>query len=289
MATNAATTPEEGPVVVGAMEPRPFRVDRVSKETHDTFTMELLPAGADEDFSYRPGQFNMLYVFGVGEAPISISGDAARTPRLVHTTRIVGTVTRALSRLKADDLVGVRGPFGAGWPVDQAEGQDVVILAGGIGLAPLRSALYHILNNRRKYGKVLLLYGTRTPEDILYRKELEQWRARFDLYVDVTVDRATENWRGNVGVVTALVSKVRFDPLNSLAFVCGPEVMMRFGAVGLIKCGVPVHNIYLSMERNMKCGVGLCGHCQMGPHFICKDGPVFHFDRVKDLMLTREI
>ncbi|MCS6816464.1 MAG: FAD/NAD(P)-binding protein, partial [Blastocatellia bacterium] len=203
------------------MEPRPYRIRRVHRETADTFTLELTPVNGTAAFSFAPGQFNMLYVFGVGEIPISISGDPAKLETLVHTTRVVGTVTKAMRRLKRGDTLGVRGPFGSSWPVEEAEGNDVVIVAGGIGLAPLRPALYHILSRREKYGKVVLLYGARTPEDLLYRNELSQWRAQFDLEVYVTVDRATGGWRGNVGVVTTLIPRAPFDPLNAIAMVCG--------------------------------------------------------------------
>jgi len=288
MATRANTKHADNKRI-DPMLPRLFRVDKIRKETIDTFTLELTPRESSDRISYEPGQFNMLYVFGVGEVPISISGDPATAPQLVHTTRVVGAVTRAMRNLKVGDSIGVRGPFGTSWPVIKAEGHDVVILAGGIGLAPLRPALYHILNNRTLYGKVVLLYGTRSPGDILFRKELEQWRSRFDLEVDVTVDYATDIWRGNVGVVTTLIPKAPFDPMDTIALTCGPEVMMRFCAAGLVKRGLPIENIYLSMERNMKCAIGLCGHCQMGNTFICKDGPVFPYDQMKPLLTQREI
>ncbi len=271
------------------MEPLVFRIDRTRRNTDDTFTLELVPENPSDGFTYLPGQFNMLYVFGVGEAPISISGDPTQAPRLVHTTRVVGTVTSAMNELKPGDTIGIRGPFGSHWPVIEAEGQDIVILTGGIGLAPLRPALYHVLNNREKYGKVVLLYGARTPNDILYRKEIEQWRSRLDLEIHVTVDRATLDWKGNVGVVTTLIAKAPFDPLNTTALLCGPEVMMRYGAAGLIKRGVVPSDIFVSMERNMKCAVGLCGHCQLGPLFVCKDGPVFSYDQVRSYLTTWEI
>jgi NAD(P)H-flavin reductase len=271
------------------MLPRPYRVARVRKETSDTFTLELeAPSGAPE-FRFAPGQFNMLYAFGIGEVPISISGDPGRPAALVHTTREVGTVTRAMRKLKPSHSLGVRGPFGAGWPIAEARGADVVIVAGGIGLAPLRPALYRLLAARKDYGRVVLLYGTRTPADILFRSELRQWHSRFDLEVHVTVDRAMGNWRGNVGVVTALIPRAPFDPHSTVAMVCGPEVMMRFTVQELEKRGVALENIYLSMERNMKCAVGFCGHCQFGPTFICKDGPVFRYDRVQPMLAVREI
>ena len=271
------------------MLPDPHRVQRVRQETPDTFTLELEPEYGARGFPFVPGQFNMLYAFGVGEVPISISGDPTKAEVLVHTTREVGLVTRAMRKLKPGDTLGVRGPFGAGWPVAQARGSDVVIVAGGIGLAPLRPALYQILAARKYYGKVVLLYGTRAPGDILFRRELQQWHARFDLEVHVTVDRAMGSWRGNVGVVTTLIPRAPFDPHSTVAMVCGPEVMMLFTVQELERRGVALENIYVSMERNMKCAVGFCGHCQYGPTFICKDGPVFRFDRIQPLFSIREI
>ncbi len=271
------------------MLPRLFRVQRYLQETDDTFTLELGPLDDGAPLAFAPGQFNMLYVFGVGEVPISISGDPDKPGVLVHTTRAVGTVTRVMARLRRGELIGVRGPYGTPWPVDQAEGNDVVIVAGGIGLAPLRPALYRLLAQRDRFGKVVLLYGTRTPEDILYRKELERWRARFDVDVYVTVDRAIAPWRGSVGVVTHLIPKAPFDPLSSVALICGPEIMMRFSVFELEKRGVAADRIFVSLERNMKCGVGTCGHCQFGPLFVCREGPVFAYPRVRDWLAVREL
>lgn len=271
------------------MLPAWFRVQRVQQNTYDTFTLELEPANGAGGLAFDAGQFNMLYVYGIGEVPISICGDPGKPEKLVHTTRAVGTVTQAMRKLKRGNLLGVRGPFGTHWPVQEAAGNDVVIVAGGIGLAPLRPALYTVLQQREKYGKVVLLYGTRSPEDILYRSELEHWRARLDLDVHVTVDRADANWRGNVGVVTTLVPKAPFDPSNTIAMVCGPEIMMRFTVAELQKRGVSTESIYVSMERNMKCAIGLCGHCQFGHTFICKDGPVFRYDHLRELFTKREI
>jgi NAD(P)H-flavin reductase len=276
----------------GALEPMLpalFQIRAVRNETRDTFTLELKPADGPAEFSFKAGQFNMLYAFGVGEVPISISGNPTDSSALVHTIRSVGTVTKALRSLRRGKLLGVRGPFGSHWPVVEAAGSDMVIVAGGIGLAPLRPALYHVLSQREKYGKVVLLYGTRTPDDILYRRELERWRSRFDLEIAVTVDRAPSGWRGNVGVVTSLIPRLPFDPLNTVAMVCGPEVMMRFTVQELQKRGIRGEDIYVSMERNMKCAIGFCGHCQYGPVFICKDGPVFSYNRIRDLFGLREI
>lgn len=270
------------------MVPRPYRMERMRLETHDTFTMELRPAG-ESNGTFAPGQFNMLYVFGVGEVPISISGDPGKQGSLVHTTRAVGTVTEAMRELAPGSTVGVRGPFGHGWPIDEGEGSDVVIVAGGIGLAPLRPVLYRVLARREKYGKVVLLYGTRTPQDLLFRTELEKWRSRFDLDVIVTVDNATPTWKGNVGFVTWLVRRATFDPLNTIAMICGPEIMMRYTTMELLQRGVSTDNIFLSMERNMKCATGFCGHCQFGPTFVCKDGPVFAFNKLEPWLAKGEI
>ena len=271
------------------MVPIPYRVERYRKETHDTFTLELKPASAEQLPPFSAGQFNMLYIYGVGEVPISISGDPENGDVIVHTIRAVGTVTSAMQSLRAGHVIGLRGPFGSNWPIDEAKGQDVVIVAGGIGLAPLRPVIYYVLNHREKFGKVVILYGARTPEDILYRKEIESWRKRLDLEVLVTVDRATGNWRGNVGVVTRLIPRAPFDPYATVAMVCGPEIMMYYTVLELMDQGIPKNQIYVSMERNMKCAIGFCGHCQYGPHFICKDGPVFPYETIETLLTKREI
>lgn len=274
---------------VDPMLPLCYRVQQRQKENDDTFTLALEPINGAAITSFAPGQFNMLYVFGVGEIPISISGDPDDPSQMIHTTRAVGNVTRAMSRLRPGDTMGIRGPFGSHWPVERAMGRDVVIVCGGIGLAPLRPALYTLLAHRDQYEKIVLLYGARTQEDMLYRHELEQWRARFDLEVHVTVDRATGRWHGNVGVVTGLISRAPFDPLHATAFVCGPEVMMRFAVQALERRGVRPEQIYLSLERNMQCATGYCGHCQFGPKFICKDGPVFRYDTIAPFFGKAEV
>jgi len=271
------------------MVPSPFRLGRVRRETHDTFTLELEPANGADGFPFAAGQFNMLYVFGIGEVPISISGDPTKPQTLVHTVRSVGAVTQAICKLKRGDVLGVRGPFGSHWPVEEAAGGDVVIVAGGIGLAPLRPVLYHLLSNRDKYGRIVLVYGARTLQDLLYKPDLEKWRGHFDLEVEVTVDTASAGYRGNVGVVTTLIPRAQFDPLNTVAMVCGPEVMMRFTLRELEVRGVGPENIFISMERNMKCAVGFCGHCQFGPTFVCKDGPVFRYGQVQAFFAKREV
>jgi len=271
------------------MIPQLYRIDRVRDETDDTFTLSLVPENGETKISFLPGQFNMLYVFGTGEVPISISGSPAVPSVLEHTTRSVGIVTKAMGLLKPGDRIGVRGPFGSHWPLNEENGRDFVIISGGIGLAPLRPVLYFLMAQREKYRKIVLLYGARTPEDILFKKELERWRGKFDLEVQVTVDRAASGWRGNVGVVTPLVARAPFDPSNTVALLCGPEVMMRFAIMELQKRGVPHDRMYLSMERNMKCALGVCGHCQYGPGFVCKDGPVYRFDQIASVFGKSEV
>ena len=278
------------------MIPEPYRIRRVQNNTHDTFTIEIEPGNGHPRPSFSPGQFNMLYIFGVGEIPVSIANGMSSSNGFIHTTRVVGVVTQALRKLKRGGMLGVRGPFGSRWPIEEAEGKDAVIVAGGIGLAPLRPVLAELLTakrgplkRRKEYQKVVLLYGARTPEDLLDLKDLEKWRRSFNLEVYVTVDRAAGNWRGSVGVVPALIPHAPFDPFNAVALVCGPEIMMRFAVAGLLKRGLRENQIYLSMERNMKCAVGFCGHCQYGPAFICKDGPVFRYDRISWIFQKREI
>jgi NAD(P)H-flavin reductase len=267
----------------GVMAPRPFRVERRTRETHDTWTLALSPVQG-EQLDVAPGQFTMLYAFGVGEVPISVSG-----PPLVQTIRAVGPVTRALCASRPGTVVGVRGPFGTSWPVGRARGHDVLIVAGGVGLPPVRPALYHVLEQRGDYGRITLLYGARTPEDLVFAKELERWRSRLDVDVDVTVDAATGSWRGKVGVVTTLIPRAAIDPDAALAFVVGPEVMMRFTARALVGAGLAPDRIWISMERSMKCGVALCGHCQFGPSLICRDGPVYPYPAIEPFLGVREL
>ncbi len=277
------------PVAADPMMPRFLRVRRAVKETHDTVTLELDDAQAAPAFA--PGQFNMLYVFGTGEAAISISGPPARPQTLIHTIRGVGSVTAPLMSIRRGGVLGVRGPYGSAWPVEESAriGADVLLLAGGIGLAPLRPVIYEILRRRREFGNLIILYGARTPADMLYRKELAQWRSSPGVTVKMIVDRAAAGWSGRVGVITDLLGAVEFDPAETIAMACGPEVMMRFCYRDLLRRGVPPQRVYMSMERNMKCAVGLCGHCQLSPVFICKDGPVFRADRIEPLLGIREL
>ena len=271
------------------MTPQPLRIIRRERENKDTFTLVL--TGPDVDLKtkrFTPGQFNMLYTFGVGEVPISFSGDP-KLGTIEHTIRDQGMVTRAIGRMRVGDIIGVRGPFGNVWPLEDAEQKDIIILAGGLGLAPLRPVIYHILANRDRFNQVVLFYGARTPGDLLYKTQLTRWRSRFDIEVEVTVDQALDNWRGNVGVITTLTPTTQVRPENTLAMLCGPEIMMRFCVEKLQKLGISLQNIFVSLERNMKCAIGHCGHCQYGPNFICKDGPVFRFNKIDWLFRQREI
>lgn len=269
--------------------PRPHRVHRVGRETPDTCTLDLKPVDGAPLDPFAPGQFNMVYVLGVGEAAISISGDPGRGDVVTHTLREVGGVTEALGRLTSGDFVGVRGPFGRGWPMEEAEGRDVVIVAGGIGFAPMRAAIYELLSKRDRYGRIGLAHGARTPGDVLFQAELEQWSRGGWMDVAVTVDRAAESWSGHVGIVTTTLRYLSFDPSETIAFLCGPEIMIRFAAAELVERGVPESSVYVALERNMKCGVGLCGHCQIGPVLLCRDGPVLPLDVAGPWLRVEEI
>jgi len=256
-----------------------------ARETADTVTLTIEEG---EAHGFIPGQFCMLYAFGVGESAISISGDPARPGAHEHTIRAVGAVTRALCSLRPGDRVGVRGPFGVGWPVDAAVGRDLIVVAGGIGLAPLRPVIRHVLGARHRFGRVAVVIGARGPSELLYQDEIHEWRGRFDIDVKVTVDAADASWMGPIGVVTRLIPMVDVDTANAIALVCGPEVMMRFAAAELERLGIGPDRIHVSMERNMQCATGVCGHCQLGPLFVCKEGPVFPYTRVAPYMGVRE-
>lgn len=276
------------PIETSSLIPRPWAVRDVIKETSDTFTLTIAPPDG-ELCRFQPGQFNMLWVFGAGEMAISISGDAADSRSLTHTVRSVGVGTKALVSRKPGESLGVRGPFGVPWPVEAARGRDVLVVAGGIGLAPLRPAIYHVLRHRDQYRRLVILYGARSPRDILFRKELASWAKQTDTQVLSTVDYGGVSWHGRVGVVTTLLRFVRLHPAETTAMVCGPEIMMRFVARELVSRGVSGDNLYVSMERHMKCAVGLCGRCQWRENFICKDGPVFPFARIARLLDRYEL
>ena len=269
------------------MVPKPFEVIATRQDTVDTWTLELRPPDSSE-LSFAPGQFTMISAGGSGEVPISISGDPGAPRVLVHTVRGVGFATEALCAARPGQVLSVRGPFGAPWPVGDLDGADVVVAAGGIGLAPLRPAVLWLLAERERYGRLILLYGGRAPDQLLFEAELETWATR-GMEVLVTVDSAGPEWLGHVGVVTRLVRRAEIDPESTASLLCGPEVMMRFMAASLIERGVPGSRIYASMERNMQCGIGHCGHCQLGPTLVCRDGPVYRWDLLEPWLAVREL
>lgn len=273
----------------GLWVPHQVRVDCVDRETNDvrTYRLRFTDERMNSEFTFRPGQFNMLYMPGVGEAAISICSRAKRGEPLLHTVRAVGNVTNALARLCDGDTLGLRGPFGSSWPMQQCRDQHVLVITGGIGLAPLRPALYDFLDHSGVFRSVTLLYGARTPDDRLYRNELEGWVQR-GLAVEQTVDRCTGQWAGNIGFVTLLLERHEIvDPAKTQVLICGPELMMRYVALGALKKNIPAGNIWVSLERNMSCAVGFCGHCQLGPAFVCKDGPVFRYDQIAPFLAVK--
>ncbi len=266
------------------MVPRLTRIKSRHEEINNTWTLEL----GDESASPLPGQFYMLYVMNVGEIPISVSG-IPKQGRFLNTVRGVGSISNAITKLKKGDTVGLRGPFGNAWPLDVGRKKDVVVMAGGLGLAPLRPLVHYFIHNPSACRSLTILYGARGPEDILFKNELESWRKFPHTRVEFTVDHATYNWRGNVGVVTKLLKPGQFKPKKTVAYICGPEVMMKFCAQQLLEQGINKDSIYLSMERNMKCAIGYCGHCQFGQDFICKDGPIFAYDHIESRLNIREL
>ena len=276
------------PVTTRDMLPRQYVVRSSRRDTHDTRTLELVPSDG-VPLVFAAGQFTMLLAFGVGEVPISISGDPARPEVLEHTVRDVGSVTHALATAAPGVTVGVRGAFGTGWEVEHGRGGDVVVVAGGIGMAPLRPAILRVAADRDAYGRVSLLYGARGPDEVLYADQHRGWAEQHDVDVEVIVDRGPRGWRGRVGLVTQLIERARFDATNALALVCGPEVMMRHSARALVDRGMAPERVRLSLERNMRCGVGLCGHCQLRELFGCLDGPVLGYDRLEPLMGRAEL
>jgi len=263
---------------------KPFmaRIVFKKKETYDTSTYGF-QLKENRDFSFLPGQFNMVGISGVGEAPISFSSDPGEKNKFEHTIRAVGRVTQTIARYKEGDGLQIRGPYGRGWPLEDAQGKNILVVAGGIGLAPLRGFLLQVWKDRNDFGKVVILYGARTPEDLLFREELPLWRKKPNTQLLLTVDEVPPRtrWEENRGVVTTLFDRMEVSPDNTLALVCGPEIMMRFVVVGLLQRGYPASNLYLSLERRMKCGVGQCGHCQIGPKYVCRNGPVFPYREIR--------
>lgn len=255
---------------------------RVEVENIHTFTMELVDPGLRRAYRFAPGQFNMLYAYGVGEVPISIVSDPAEPTLLEHTISAAGRVTSVMARWKVGDIAGVRGPYGRGWPMDAARGRDVVVVTGGLGCAPVVGVIHYIFRRRDDYGTLHIMHGMRTPLHLLYRERFDEWRQHPRTRVYLTVDQPDKSWRYSVGVVTNLFDEVNTDP-SAIVMMCGPEVMMRYALRALGEKGVSDDNVYLSMERHMQCAIGLCGHCQFGPNFLCKDGPVFQYAAVKRL------
>ena len=267
--------------------PELVHVKSIEHNTEDVFTLALSKEKEGEERSFLPGQFNMLYLYGFGEVAISISGDPARNEGLVHTIRAVGSVTEGLQRLKVGDELGVRGPFGTHWPFDK-KGCDVLLIAGGVGMPPLRPAMLHLDSHRQDYNKITLLYGARTPQQILYGDDLRRWEEA-GIDVSVTIDQGDETWNGQIGVVTQFIHSHLPHPENTLILICGPEIMIRYAIQELLQSAVDPGMVYLSMERNMQCGVGFCGHCQYGPYFLCKDGPVFSYEQIKQWLPIHEL
>lgn len=271
------------------MLPTPYRVVQRQVETHDSVTLCLEPVG-EQLPQFQPGQFTMLYAHGIGEIPVSISGEpSVQDGSLLQTIRAVGAVSRALHDARPGAVVGVRGPFGTTWDLESAEEHDLLIVAGGIGLAPLRPVVLGALAQRQRYGRIMVIAGARGPGEFLFRAQLSSWAARDDLDVTLTVDQPAHGWTGRVGFVTEPVAGLRLDPFRTIAFLCGPEPMMRICAHVLLRHGLPGEHIRLSLERNMQCGIGQCGHCQLGPLLICRDGPIADYATVADLLTVREL
>ena len=271
------------------MVPEVFRVRRRVQETNDTWTLELEPSNEATRRPFEPGQFNMLYAFGIGEVPVSICGDPSAREPLLHTVRAVGSATQAICAALPGEQLGVRGPYGSSWPVDEATGGDLVIVAGGLGLAPLRPALLAAMARRGNFRRVLLLYGGREPEQLLYRPELGRLASEPELELGLTVDSASGDWSGDVGVVTKLIARAEFDPGQAIALLCGPEVMMRFAVRALRDRGVAAERIHLSFERNMKCAITHCGRCVFGPTYLCREGPVIRLSDIEPFFALREV
>lgn len=262
------------------MIPSVFQVERRLEEYPGTVTFELTALGDAGPAEIQPGQFNMLYAFGCGEVPISTAAYCQKGSLLSHTIRAQGAATRAICRLREGQQLGVRGPFGSGWPLERSTDREVLIIAGGIGLAPLRPVIEFLLRPDTEIAGLRIFYGARTPQTLLYRDDIERWRC--DVPVQVSVDHAGRDWRGHIGVITGPLDAATLEPATTVAFICGPEIMMRFCLQVLLNKGMDPSDIYLSMERNMKCAVGHCGHCQWGPNFVCRQGPVFCYEDVQN-------
>ena len=246
-----------------------------------TYRLRLNDEETRRNFRFTAGQFNMVYLFGVGEVAISIVSDPEEPERLDHTIRSVGRVTSAIAQLQPGETLGIRGPFGQGWPLEAVRGHDVVIVTGGLGCAPVVGAIDYMFRRRLHYGSVKIIHGVKTSRDLLFHERFEAWGKQPDTEVLLASTRPDETWRYHVGVVTDLFERVTLDPAKTMVLMCGPEIMMRLGVPILMRRGIPATAIYVSLERHMECGIGLCGHCQMGPYFLCKDGPVMRYDLVE--------
>lgn len=260
-------------------------VERVQESAHIfTLRLELTDPAAQAAYRFSPGQFNMVYLFGVGEVPISIVSDPEDERLLDHTIRVVGRVTKGLDRLRAGDRVGIRGPYGRGWPMDAAGGRDVVLTTGGLGCAPVVSVINYVMRRREEFRRLVIMQGVKHSDDLIWRAHYDQWARQPDTQVLLAADVAGPGWPGHVGRVTALVGQARFEEGRCIVMMCGPEIMMRFTAKELLQRGVDREAIWLSMERNMQCAVGHCGHCQYGAAFVCRDGPVFSYPQLESLL-----
>lgn len=268
------------------LKPERVVIKGIKKQTYDTttYTMAFEDNGIQASYSFQPGQFNMVSLFGIGEAPISLSSEPQRKDSFDHTVRAVGSVTKALARLQEGDIVGIRGPYGSSWPIEEARGKDILIVAGGIGLAPLRPFITYMLSNPSQFGKSEILYGAQTPQDLLFADEFKAWQSG-NTKVFLSADRVPKGvvWIHKVGVVTTLFDKVTITPEKSVVLTCGPEIMMKFVVIELLRRGFSEDQIYISLERRMECGVAMCGHCQIGPKYVCQDGPVFAYKEIRDL------
>ncbi|KZS58723.1 FAD/NAD(P)-binding protein [Mycobacterium ostraviense] len=272
-----------------AMAPVPYRVRSRVVESPDAATLCLEPLDAVLP-APQPGEFMMLYAFGVGEAAISISGDPTVTDgSITHTIRAVGAVSRALHDAQPGTLVGVRGPFGTTWGLDEAAGRDLVMVAGGVGLCPLRPAILGALADRSRYGRLMLIVGARSKADFVFAAQLQEWAQDSRVELHLTVDVPVRGWHGEVGLVTEPIRRLTLTPDRTTAFLCGPEPMLRFGAAALLAKGMAAQDIRVSLERNMQCGVGWCGHCQLGPLLVCRDGPVVGYDVAGPLLRVKEL
>ena len=271
-------------------QPREAEVVARAQETRDMFTLRLRLAdrGAREAYRFAPGQFNMLHVPGVGAVPISIASDPAQYETLDHTIRAVGRVTRVLERFQPGDRLGLRGPYGRGWPMRDAEGQDLLVVTGGLGCAPVVAAISYAVQRRNRFRRLIILQGVKHSADMLWRERYDAWSRLPDTQVRLAADQPAKGWTGHRGLVTDLLGQVRFDPQQTVAMLCGPEPMMLAAAERLTAgMGMSGDHIWLSLERGFQCGVGHCGHCQMGPYFVCRDGPVFPYRQIGWLLGTK--